>query len=80
MLYPRAQINPGVLTFAREKMGYAISEIADKVNVKEERWVEWEKGERKPTSRQLIRVAQQIDRTPGFFYLKQPPEEKEPLA
>ncbi|MDZ7808358.1 MAG: helix-turn-helix transcriptional regulator [Gracilimonas sp.] len=80
MQYPQANINPKLLTFSRERMGYDIPAIAGKVPVKEERWVQWEKGEAKPTTRQLMKIAEKLDRTPAFFYLTEVPEEKEPLS
>ena len=80
MQYPKAHINPKLLTFSRERMGYDIPIIAGKVPVKEERWVQWEKGEAKPTTNQLMTIAEQLDRTPGFFYLNDVPEENETLS
>lgn len=73
----RANINPETLTFSRERIGYAIPEIARKLRVKEERWMSWEKGELKPTTKQLIDIADKLDRTPGFFYLESLPDEEE---
>lgn len=61
-------------------MGYDIPEIAKKVSVNEERWLKWEQGEEKPTTNQLINLANKLDRTPAFFYLEQVPVEAEPLA
>ncbi|MEX0608900.1 MAG: XRE family transcriptional regulator [Balneolaceae bacterium] len=80
MQYPQANINPKLLTFSRERMGYEISVIAGKVPVKEERWVQWEKGEAKPSTKQLMKIAEKLDRTPAFFYLNEVPEEKEALS
>lgn len=76
----RENINPSILTFSREQMGYGIPEIARKVPVKEERWLQWERGEEKPTTNQLIKIADQLDRTPAYFYLPSIPEEEEPLS
>lgn len=80
MSVTRVNINPEVLTFARERSGYAIPAIARKMNVKEERWLQWEQGEEKPTTNQLVKLAKYLDRTPGFFYLEKPPKEKDPLS
>lgn len=76
----RENINPSILTFSREQMGYGIPEIAKKVPVKEERWLKWEQGEEKPTTNQLIKIADQLDRTPAYFYLPSIPDEEEPLS
>ncbi|TVQ68505.1 MAG: ImmA/IrrE family metallo-endopeptidase [Balneolaceae bacterium] len=76
----RANINPDLLTFSRERMGYDIPVISKSLQINEERWINWERGEEKPTMNQLIRIAEKLDRTPAFFYLNEPPVEKEPLA
>lgn len=76
----RANINPALLTFSRERIGYDIPAIADKLQVKEEKWVNWEKGEAKPTTNQLIKIANYLDRTPAFFYLNNLPEEAKPFS
>lgn len=76
----RVNINPETIAFARERAGYPIDRIAEKMRVKEEQWQQWEKGEKKPTTNQLITLAKYLDRTPGFFYLEDLPDEKEPLS
>ncbi len=76
----RENINPYVLTFSRERMGYGIAEIAGKIPVKEEQWLKWEQGEEKPTTNQLITLADKLDRTPAFFYLENVPDEVEPIS
>ncbi|MFH5885028.1 ImmA/IrrE family metallo-endopeptidase [Halalkalibaculum sp. DA3122] len=50
------------------------------MRVKEEQWVQWEQGEKKPTTNQLVKLAKYLDRTPGFFYLEEVPEETDPLS
>ncbi|NGP87551.1 XRE family transcriptional regulator [Fodinibius halophilus] len=76
----RVNINPEVLSFARERSGYVIPEIAKKLQVNEERWLKWEEGEIKPTAKQLIKIASKLDRSPAFFYLNNPPEEEPALS
>jgi len=71
----RENINPALLTFSRQQMGYDIPVIAKKVSVNEERWLKWERGEEKPTTNQLITLADKLDRTPAFFYLELVPGE-----
>lgn len=80
MISAQANINPQLLTFSRERIGYAIPDIAQKLQVKEEKWLQWEKGEEKPTTNQLINIARLLDRTPAFFYLNSLPDEEEPLS
>src|SRR5680860_471301 len=72
----RINITPEILTFAREKVGYSVSEIAKKVNVMPAQWEDWEKGAAKPTTNQLIKLANQLERTPAFFLLDKAPEEE----
>lgn len=76
----RANINPSLLTFSRERIGYDIPAIAEKLRVNEEKWVKWERGEEKPTTNQLIRIAGYLDRTPAFFYLNNQPVEEKPFS
>lgn len=76
----RVNINPDTLAFARERAGYPVGRIAEKMRVKEDQWQQWERGEKRPTTKQLIDLARYLDRTPAFFYLKEVPEEKEPLS
>ena len=80
MVSTQANINPQLLTFSRKRIGYDIPGIAKKLQVKEERWLSWEKGDQKPTTNQLIRIANYLDRTPAFFYLNSLPDEAEPLS
>ncbi|CAN5237825.1 XRE family transcriptional regulator [soil metagenome] len=80
MISSQANINPELLTFSRERIGYDIPDIAGKLQVKEEKWLSWERGEQKPTTNQLIRIADYLDRTPAFFYLNSLPDEAEPLS
>lgn len=76
----RVNINPETISFARERAGYPIGRIAEKMRVKEEQWAQWEQGEKKPTTNQLIKLAKYLDRTPAFFYLEDLPDEEQPLS
>lgn len=76
----RENINPSILRFSRERLGYGVPDIARKLRVNEEKWNQWESGEEKPTTNQLIRISATLDRTPAFFYLQKVPEEREPLS
>jgi Zn-dependent peptidase ImmA (M78 family)/transcriptional regulator with XRE-family HTH domain len=76
----RENINPALLAFSRERMGYDVPDIARKIPVSEDRWMQWETGKEKPTTNQLITLADKLDRTPAFFYLKDVPSEPAPLS
>ena len=45
---PTVEVNPSILTWAREESGYAVERVAKRLHVKEERVAAWEKGERQP--------------------------------
>ncbi len=74
----RPHINPTILTWARDRLNYTPEDLAKRAGTSEERYVEWESGESRPTFRQLSSVAKALGRTSSFFYLQQPPEEPEP--
>lgn len=68
------------MSFARERAGFAIPEIAGKFKWDVDKWAKLESGESKPTAKQLINIADKLDRSPAFFYLDTPPEEEPPLS
>jgi len=74
----KPHINPAILTWARQRLNFTPEDLAKKAGVSEERYVEWEKGEARPTFRQLSLIAKGLGRTSSFFYLQQPPDEPEP--
>ena len=69
-----ALVNPPLLTWAREQSGYALDPIAKRLDVKVERLLEWERGDRKPTVRQVESLAKFYHRPFGVFFLPQPPD------
>lgn len=67
-------VNPPLLVWARQESGYATVEPAAKrLNVKPERLLEWERGDRRPTLRQAQELAKFYHRPFGMFFLPQPP-------
>ncbi|AQQ71166.1 hypothetical protein SMSP2_01532 [Limihaloglobus sulfuriphilus] len=65
-----ALINEKILTWARVRAGFSISELVEKINKKYELW---EKGEAKPTFNQAQEVAKKLHIPFGYLYLNQPP-------
>ena len=41
-----ALINPHILIWARERAGFGVAEIAEKLKIKPEQWLAWEHGEK----------------------------------
>lgn len=68
-----ANVNPDLLTWAREESGYPSDLVAKRIGVKVERLAEWERGDRKPTVRQVQDLAKCYHRSFGVFFLPQRP-------
>ena len=62
-------INPPLLVWAREESGYPVERVAKGVQVKEERILEWERGERQPSMRQIENLAKFFHRPLSIFAL-----------
>lgn len=69
----RAPIKPATLTWAREVSGLTVQELAAAAQVKQDQIFAFEDGTTAPTMRQLIKIANKLDRTPAFFFMP-PPE------
>lgn len=70
----RANVQPEILTWARETAGYQLGEAAQKLQVKPERLNFWESGEAQPTINQLRNMARVYKRPLGVFYLQEAPQ------
>ncbi len=72
MAIERMPITPEVLTWARERLGYSIEALAQKrpdfKNIGE-----WEKGDSKPTYRQLELLAKELWVPVAIFFFPEPP-------
>ena len=68
-----ALVNPPLLAWARDESGYPPELVADRVKVKPERLLAWERGDLKPTVRQVQLLAKFYHRPFGVFFLPQPP-------
>ena len=79
MASPRADITPEVLKWARERAHYTTAEAATKAGTSEERYIDFEEGDKSPTLKQLYDLAKAFRQSVGTFYLEAPPEKEEPL-
>ncbi|MGA3268460.1 MAG: XRE family transcriptional regulator [Verrucomicrobiota bacterium] len=71
---PSIAVNPSLLAWARVESGYDVDRVAKRLQVKEERVAEWEKGERQPTFRQVELLAQFFHRPLSVFFMARPPQ------
>src|SRR5690625_3128632 len=71
----RAPIDGSTLKWARESINMEREELARAINVSAERIAELEEGEQ-PTFKQLLKLANKLDRSAAFFFAK-PPEEND---
>ncbi len=69
-----APVNPKVLAWARTEGGWRPEQVAKTLNVKPERIVAWEQGERNPTFRQVEKLARFFHRPLSVFFQAAPPE------
>lgn len=74
-----ALINPSILAWARERAGFAVSDIAEKMKIKQDKVLAWEAGEKKPTFRQAQAFADKTFIPFGYLFLSEPPRETLPI-
>ena len=63
-------VNPSLLAWAREESGYELEQVAKRLQVKGERLMAWEKGERQPTMRQVETLARLLHRPLSVFFCR----------
>lgn len=74
-----AIVEPKLLVWARVSAGFDIESAAKKAQVKPERLESWERGEARPTIRQLRDLGRVYKRPIAVFYLPEPPREFQPI-
>src|SRR5690606_23804067 len=74
-----AQINPSMLTWARERSGIALADFAKKCGVTEERLREWEAGVAKLTFVKAQQFANRAHIPFGYLFLNHPPVDELPI-
>jgi len=75
----KANINPEILTWARERLGLSVSEFAAKLGKEEAQLLEWEDGSRPLTFKQAMTFADKAHIPFGYLFLSSPPREELPL-
>lgn len=75
-----ANINPQMLTWARERLGLSVPEFAKKLVQKEDKLTAWEGQEAKPTFKQAINFAKKAHIPFAYLFLQEPPVEQLLLA
>ena len=74
-----ALVNRSILSWARERAGLGLEELADKLDNKVEKLILWESGEAKPTFKQAQDLANTLHIPFGFLFLAHPPVEALPI-
>lgn len=74
-----ALIKPELLVWARESAGFYQEAVAKKLHIKPEKLGAWEKGEKRPTVKQLRKLGQIYKRPLVVFYLQEKPLDFQPL-
>ena len=74
-----AFVTPDLLTWARQRRGLEVEDLAKKLNVKPDAINAWEAGERRPTFRPAQNFAQASYVPFGYLYLADPPVQELPL-
>lgn len=71
-------IQPQILQWARERAGYSVEEVAQRLKQQPESIRDWEAGRNAPTYPQLEKLAYTLYKRPiALFFLPQPPNEPE---
>jgi Zn-dependent peptidase ImmA (M78 family)/transcriptional regulator with XRE-family HTH domain len=68
-------LNPGILTWARERAGLEPADLAHRFPKLDE----WESGEARPTLKQLDAFAKAVHCPIGYLFLPEPPQEALPI-
>lgn len=74
-----ANINPKILSWARERLGFTVPEFAQKLGKTEECLVAWESGEKPLTFNQAMSFAKKAHIPFGYLFLPEAPVEQLPL-
>lgn len=74
-----ALVNPQLLSWARQRAGFAVADIASKLKVPAEKIDAWESGLQKPSFSAAQKFAAKTYIPFGFLFLDAPPEEQLPL-
>ena len=73
MAIERMPITPEVLTWARKRLGYSVEALTSK-RPDFKKIAEWERGDSRPTYRQLELLAKQLSVPVAIFFFPEPPD------
>ena len=71
----RVTLNPEVLRWARERAGRTVQDLAAPFPKLDR----WERGEERPTLKQVERFAKAVHAPVGYLFLPEPPVESVPI-
>ena len=71
----RVEVRPELLRWARERAGFDLSDLAQRIP----QLPAWERGEARPTLKQIERFAKTTHTPIGFLFLQEPPIEHVPI-
>ena len=71
----RVEVKPELLRWACERAGFDAQELAERVP----QLLAWERGEAKPTLKQIERFAHTVHAPVGYLFLQEPPVERVPI-
>ena len=71
----RVSVQPALIRWARERAGYGVGSLVGRFRALDA----WERGEVKPTLKQLEAFAKATHTPVGFLFLPEPPEERIPI-
>ncbi|MBK6688783.1 MAG: ImmA/IrrE family metallo-endopeptidase [Deltaproteobacteria bacterium] len=68
-------MNPAILVWARERIGFGIPDAAKGVTADPSKLLAWERGEEQPSLAQARKLAEKYSQPLGVLFLSDPPEE-----
>ena len=71
----RVEVQPRLLRWACERAGFGLDDLAEKIP----QLPAWERGEKKPTLKQLEKFARTVHAPVGYLFLQEPPVEQVPI-
>ena len=71
----RVEVKPALLRWACERAGFDTGELAERIP----QLPAWERGEAKPTLKQIEHLAKTVHAPVGYFFLQEPPVERVPI-
>jgi transcriptional regulator with XRE-family HTH domain len=74
-----AYITPRVVTWARERSGFSLTELGNRLGVTTDQFLAWERGESRPPFEKAQKLANILHIPFGYLFLSEPPQLDIPL-